>query len=255
VCGARQYSSTGQCLDVSPFCRTFDPIYGNCLTCIYPYFLQSDGTCKQAIPSQGGAINVNSCPENYYMRQGTCVAVNPLCLTFDVDTGLCTSCRDSGRFLNAAGVCILIEEYCGYRTYFDNGNCLPVSPLCDTFDYTTGYCTTCRDSTILGENGTCVYNDPCKERQYRARNGTCLDVSADCVNFEPSNGACTSCNPNYELNPGGTCCYQLNYLLSRTCTAQLGQNCQTQHERFSYCLKCRAGYSLKFGIFGRCAAI
>jgi hypothetical protein len=158
ICGDRQYSSTGVCVDVSPFCGTFDPIFGNCLTCITFYFLQMDGSCLQSLPSQLGVSTTSSCPSGYYMRQGTCVVINPLCFTFSVDTGLCTSCINNTYFLNPSGACILISEYCGYRTYFDNGNCLPVSTLCDTYDSLTGFCLTCRDSTVLTQVGTCIYN-------------------------------------------------------------------------------------------------
>jgi hypothetical protein len=52
ICGARQYSGSGSCVDVSLFCATFDPIYGNCLTCIPLYYLQNDGSCLQGLPSQ-----------------------------------------------------------------------------------------------------------------------------------------------------------------------------------------------------------
>jgi hypothetical protein len=96
ICGARQYSSTGSCVDVSPFCDSFDHIYGNCLTCISFYFLQNDGTCMQVLPSQVGSTQTSSnsqnnqnspCPNGYYQRQGTCVQVSPLCGTYDSNTG------------------------------------------------------------------------------------------------------------------------------------------------------------------------
>jgi hypothetical protein len=73
ICGPRQYSSTGSCIDVSPFCDKFDPIYGNCLTCIQFYYLQSGGSSLQSLPSQLGVSTNSACPSNYYMRQGTCV--------------------------------------------------------------------------------------------------------------------------------------------------------------------------------------
>lgn len=253
VCGKRQSSSTGSCVDVSPFCNTFDPIFGNCLTCIDNYFLQTDGSCLQSLPSQAGVMTSNSCPNGYYMRQGTCVVINPLCLTYDVNSGLCTSCLNTTYFLNKAGACILISDFCGYRMYFSNGNCLPVSDLCDTYDSTSGFCLTCRDSTILTDNGTCVFNDPCQNRQYHGANGICLNVSASCDTYDPSNGQCLTCVSGYEINAGGVCCYQFNYLLDKVaCTPLLANNCQTKQNTFGYCLKCQPGWDITYKPFGRC---
>jgi hypothetical protein len=62
-CKDRQYSGTGQCVDVSPFCGKFDPIYGNCLTCIQLYFLQIDGSCLQGVPGQIGTSQTPSDPQ------------------------------------------------------------------------------------------------------------------------------------------------------------------------------------------------
>jgi hypothetical protein len=253
ICGKRQSSSTGTCVDVSPLCNSFDSIFGNCLTCIYGYFLQADGGCLQGIPNQAGVMTTSSCPNGYYMRRGTCVVVNPLCLTFDVNSGFCTSCLDSTYFLNTAGACILISEFCGYRTYFSNGNCLPVSNLCDTYDPSTGYCLTCRDNTILTGSGTCVFNDPCKDRQYHAPNGTCLDVSPSCDTYDSSNGQCLTCKDTFEMNVGGVCCYMFNYMLDQiNCTPLFATNCKYQHTQFKYCFQCQPGFDNKNRPFGRC---
>lgn len=128
ICKSRQFSQYGTCMDVSPLCATYDAIYGNCLTCIPLYFLQTDGTCLQGLSSQMSKVTVNSgCPDGYYMRSGTCVQINPLCGKYDPSSGLCTTCVNTSYYLNSVGGCVLISEYCGYRTYFASGNCLPVS--------------------------------------------------------------------------------------------------------------------------------
>jgi hypothetical protein len=174
ICRNRQFSQYGSCQDVSPMCATYDPIYGNCLTCINLYYLQQDGNCLQGLPSQLTKTNPNSaCPTGYYMRQGTCVQSNPLCGTYNFDSGACTTCVSSDYFLNSQGACILISEYCGYRTYFGNGNCLPVSVLCDEYDSTTGYCLSCRDNTVLTQDGRCIFNETCGAREYQTSNGSC----------------------------------------------------------------------------------
>jgi hypothetical protein len=140
-CKDRQYSASGQCVDVSPFCGKFDPIYGNCLTCISQYYLQREGNCVQVVPGQVGPTQSSSdsqkdpnspCSNGYYERDGTCVQVSPLCFTYDSSTGGCTTCIDSTYYLFPQnGTCVLISTFCGYRTYFSKGNCLPVSNLCD----------------------------------------------------------------------------------------------------------------------------
>ena len=174
-CNNRQYSGTGQCVDVSPFCGKFDPIYGNCLTCIQFYFLQTDGTCIQGLPGQMGTSqapsnqqqnNQNSpCPNGYYQYNGTCVQVSPFCGTYDSSTGACTTCIDITYYLFAQnGTCVLISTYCGYRTYFSSGNCLPVSNLCGQFDSSNGNCLTCRDGSSLNNDSQCVLNNTCPAR-------------------------------------------------------------------------------------------
>jgi hypothetical protein len=193
ICLTRQYSGTNSCLDVSPLCNTFDAVYGNCLTCIQSYYLQADGTCLQSVPSQNGVVATNNCPDGYYSRQGTCVQVNPLCRTYSITTGVCTTCLDTTYFLNSVGACILISDYCGYRTYFSQGKCLPVSVLCDTYDSTTGFCLTCRDSTILTGAGTCIYNENCESRQYHLQDGSCSSVSPSCGDFDQTTGICLTC--------------------------------------------------------------
>lgn len=75
-CGLRQFSLYGNCTDVSPLCVSFDPIYGNCLTCITSYYLQNDGSCLQglsAILGKSSSKSSSGCPDGYYSRSGTCV--------------------------------------------------------------------------------------------------------------------------------------------------------------------------------------
>jgi len=95
-CGSRQYSSKGYCDSVSVFCDAYDPIYGNCTTCLYGYNLQLNGTCIQPAPGStvGGAANTQTCPNGYYLSGGTCTQVSSLCYGYDQQTGLCTSCQD-----------------------------------------------------------------------------------------------------------------------------------------------------------------
>lgn len=172
ICGPRQFSQYGTCTDVSSFCNEFDPIYGNCLTCITFYFLQNDGTCLQVLtsqmtysPSAADPSQKNSCPDRYYKREDTCVEVSSFCDSYDRSSGKCLSCIDRNHFLNtSAGTCIDTSSFCGYRLYFSNGQCLPVSKLCDQFNPSTGYCLSCLDGANLLENGRCQLGIPCADR-------------------------------------------------------------------------------------------
>jgi hypothetical protein len=126
MCPPHQFSQYGYCVDSSPFCGTFDPIMGNCLTCIENYYLQSDGTCLQGLPTSDSlqSLQVNPCPAGYYYSNFSCLQPSPLCKNFNIYTGACTSCKNETYFLNSVGTCILISDYCGFRKYFNNGNCL-----------------------------------------------------------------------------------------------------------------------------------
>lgn len=70
ICGSRQCSYKGFCLDVSPTCDTFDPIYGTCKSCIVNYYLKLDGSCVQSY--LGGATQTD-CQSGYYFSGTTCV--------------------------------------------------------------------------------------------------------------------------------------------------------------------------------------
>lgn len=185
ICGPRQYSGLGYCVDVSIFCQTFQPVQGNCLTCIPLYFLQNDGTCLQSVQGQSSNTGSNTtCPQNYYLRSGTCVQKNPLCSKVDIPSGNCLSCINSSYFLSN-GNCIAISSFCTtYRTYFSDGNCFPVSIQCDEYDPSNGYCLSCRDNLVLSADGRCIYNEVCGNRQYPSPiDGSCQAVSSQCGNY------------------------------------------------------------------------
>lgn len=258
ICKDRQYSGSGSCVDVSPLCDTFDLIYGNCLTCVFSYYLQADGSCLQVLTSQLGSNKAkpsssnSDCADGYYLRQGTCVQVSPTCGTYDSNTGQCTTCISSSYYLNETnGACVLISSICGYRTYFSNGDCLPVSNLCDQFDTTNGNCLTCRDGSTFSK-GNCVFLVSCGERMYHAADGSCAKVSDKCDDYDNNSGACLSCISGYELNTGGICCYAYNYMIDPACTQFYKPNCLAQRQQFKYCTKCAQGYALTNGVFGRC---
>ena len=79
-----------------------------------------------------------------------------------------------------------------------------------------------------------------------------MKVSDKCDTYDPTNGQCLSCKDQNELNDGGICCYPFNYLLDEKCIPFFASNCLTQRPQFNNCLKCKEGYALTRGLFGRC---
>ena len=87
------------------------------------------------------------------------------------------------------------------RTFFKNGACEKVSPLCDEYNQDTGACLSCLDKTVFNPaDGTCKYNEVCRDRQYKLNDGSCADVSPDCTTYNSDNGKCTGCVAGKELN-------------------------------------------------------
>jgi hypothetical protein len=161
ICGAQQYSGNGFCAEASPLCNTFDPINGNCLTCINGYLLLPDGNCYQTLGNSAAPTTPSDCHQGYYMLGSSCVPVSALCGNYNQSTGACTTCQDTVNYYLSNGVCYNISTFCANspRTYFSNGQCVPVSSLCDQFNPATGACYSCQDNTQLNPStGQCRYN-------------------------------------------------------------------------------------------------
>lgn len=124
----------GFCSDVSPVCGQYDKIYGNCLTCINPFYvLQLDGTCVQTLDPNANGIAVLNCQDGYFPRGNTCVQVSNLCNGYDKSNGNCLACASPSDYVLQNGVCVSVRGYCAGtpRTFFKDGQCAQVSPLCD----------------------------------------------------------------------------------------------------------------------------
>jgi len=131
---------------------------------------------------------------------------------------------------------------CINRYYLLSGICFPVSPLCLTYDQTSGQCLTCYSGFMLNQ-GNCLpvpkisncltYSSTgsctvCSSGYY-LMNNTCQQISPLCQTFNATTGICLSCLPNYSLNNG-------------TCSPTLIVNCQTQ--LLITCQICSTGYYL-----------
>lgn len=268
------FQNNGMCGLVNPNCKTFDAVSGMCLTC-YLGFSLSGGSCVQG-NSTNSAIDPNCaafaagacmrCSKNFYFgSNGKCMAVNPLCQTYDPANGNCLSCYQSYVVSNGScvrdvngtssdpncaswlsGVC----ASCDTRTFMNSsGLCENVNINCNTYNADNGQCTSCYAGYALS-NGTCSpstspnscskfnSNGSCAEcgtGSYLSQ-GQCLTIDTQCANFSVSTQACTSCYPGYSIL-NGVC--QISTVDSKLAV----QNCYA-YDSSSQCIKCFDRYFL-----------
>lgn len=95
-----------------------------------------DPNCNKCAPNSNQCI---LCAVNYYLSNGICRQVNPLCKTYNRDNGNCLSCYQ-GYTLNTTTQPIS----CSISSITD----------CKTYDRNTGNCLTCYTGYYLSD-GTC----------------------------------------------------------------------------------------------------
>lgn len=128
------------------------------------------------------------------------------------------------------GVCVK----CSKGSYFSQGQCVSVSPLCQTYDENNGNCLSCFNGYVL-QGPTCIVSSAapsqtvnncrnftngicyeCSQRFYMS-NGQCLPVNDYCNGYDSNTGACTSCYQGFALQQGA--CYRT----LETNASQIGQ--------------------------------
>lgn len=97
--------------------------------------------------------------------------MDPLCHTFDPNTGDCASCY-SGYSLDKNKVC-------------QKSNIANVNPLCSLWD-----------------QNICI---KCSQGSYFGNNGLCIIVDSSCKTTNLNTGACTSCYSGYQLDSSSKC--------------------------------------------------
>lgn len=149
--------------------------------------------------------NCLSCYPGYVLLNNNCTVTvnsfnNPNCANFS--NGVCVRCSQ------------------GY--YMNGGNCLQVSPLCNTFDQNYGNCLSCYQGYYL-VGGSCVVSSQpstalncrnftggrcvqCSNRFYPL-SGVCTPVNDYCNTYSEANGNCTSCYQGFVLQQGA--CYRV----------------------------------------------
>lgn len=85
ICDNRYYLDpiTRTCLSVNPFCATYDPSTGNCLSCNMGLTI-----------FKGGCVSFTPCGLNQYRsKDGVCKDADPNCDGIDQLTGGCIGCK------------------------------------------------------------------------------------------------------------------------------------------------------------------
>lgn len=226
---------TNLCQGISPLCQTSDNTTGFCLTCYKGYTL-SAGECLLAymdancirFDAKGQCV---ACSSRFFMKNGLCSPISPLCRTYNMTTGDCLGCYP-GYFLNS-GSCLsgadpttdlncklkdtnlrCLQCYPNYYLH-QNGTCILANPLCKSINNTNGDCTSCYPGYLIKGSSCGV--------------PSATDADPNCLTFyEPNN--CSQCYASYYLSNG--MCNKINLL------------CKTYNKTNGYCLSCYPGYTL-----------
>lgn len=174
-CYQSYFLRNGTCNPVNTLCKTSNASSGECLSCYTGYSLKNgkclttyaDPNCAK-YDQEGVCAN---CSAKYYMRDGLCTRVSPLCKTYNIGTGVCLTCYP-GYYL-AGGACWAgndpnLDANCNLRSltgaclqciasYYlaDNGYCKAANPLCRTFNNSNGDCLSCYKGYVIKEK-TCA---------------------------------------------------------------------------------------------------
>ena len=192
-CIYRYVLDDGACRAVSNQCNTWNQSSGACTSC-YPGWTLSNGECvvgggseqptepptevptepPTEQPTQPGN---SECDFRQVKIDGVCVNVSNQCNTWDQVSGACTSCYPGWSLSN--GECVVgggseqptepptevpteppteqpNQPSCYFRQVRINGNCVNVSDQCNTWNETTGACTSCYGGYTLTSGGQCT---------------------------------------------------------------------------------------------------
>lgn len=241
ICSSGYYFNSNKvCVQVDPFCKTFDNTSLTCIKC-YSGFSLVNGVCGLSTGSPVLDVNCKqfdnsgvclNCSTGFYFDSSKiCVQVSSSCATFDYVKLLCTACYQ-GYAITVNGSCVSTAETdtlsncqkmlngvcvkCVDRAYsnFDN-NCVKVSDLCSTFNTFNGFCTSCYSGYALNfTTGDCYASE-----------------TAACTSYNPGSGLCTKCITGFYLDGQSQC--QL-----------IDSQCQTFNFAVLKCAECYKGYVL-----------
>jgi len=166
-----------------------------------------------------------ACSDRYYLQNGICYPVSPLCNTYSNTTGACLTCFQGFELngnacqrtttpncaqYNSNGVC----SQCQNRYYLVNQNCIAVDVSCTTY-LADGNCTGCISGFVLTaghcyqEIANCMIQtasacQQCQSSFIRASN-FCYPEILNCLSYDQQ-GKCLSCDANMMLVGSGAAC-------------------------------------------------
>ena len=211
VCPPRQVPSRFGlfCVDVSPLCKDFDPLTGDCLSCNIAGEVVRNGKCVQPNSALAG------CKAREQLGFGPCLGVEINCKTLNLVTGECDEC-DEGFFKDFTGRCAK-KSTCGPNQWSVNGDCLGTPDNCARVDQNTGLCISCLGRDFRLQQGQCVFFKSCTGQQFLNSAGQCADVSPSCGTWNPSNGQCITCRNANTQPTSGVCCPEGQIFDGRVC--------------------------------------
>jgi hypothetical protein len=146
TCAANQYQINYVCYNASSTCATFDPNNGNCLTCIQFYSINGTScVLTPVICAAGQYVDINR----------TCQNIPVECTQFDTVNIVCQACIQG--YYSDKGVCVKIVCPPGKVPSKYGIFCVDLSPLCATYNETSGECLSCKYSDYtINTKGECV---------------------------------------------------------------------------------------------------
>lgn len=230
----------GICQPVSSSCASFNYTAGQCVACYDGFLLLETACVPNLSPIDTNCANMTKgvcyqCSHNYFLKNGSCLPVDPLCKTFDYVQLVCSECY--GGYSLADHVCVVqppalsnpgcaafngsVCVRCAKDYYMGSGGlCVQASTTCNTFDPANGNCLTCFSGWILTNNSTCVADPNSVRDPY-------------CARF--ANGSCVSCSSGYYFNASKAC-------------VQVDPFCKTFNSSALVCAKCYSGFALVGGV-------
>lgn len=302
-CSNRYYMANNICVPVNDNCKSYNPTNGNCTDCYLGYVVSSGMCIPQASQNDPNCKNrtnnkCQSCYQGYYLNATlSCVATSPLCKSSNSTSGSCLSCFQGYTLIR--GTCIVTSNdpncikfdlsgiclTCSSRFYMKNKLCTPISPLCKTYNITTGICLSCYPGYYLSSGSCFTGNDPnldvncklrggnnvcvqCYPNYYLSQNLSCILSNPLCKTFDSSSGKCLTCYPGFIISDS-TCivpndsqtdpncvnylnakycqqCYAGFYVLNGVCS-KINVLCKTYSVINGWCTSCYPGYSLTVG--------
>ncbi len=292
TCNSGFTNNNGVCVQSqspsTPFCQSYNLLTGRCIACIDQYILSS-GIC---VPNPSSNSNSNSnfnsnsnsnTNTNFNSNSGSTSTSTTSTSTSNSNSGSGGAIVIANRDPNCAKYNGTVCSLCSNRYYFGPTSfCIPVNPLCNTYNSANGACLTCYPGYSISGIACIVsarQSDPncksfsaggpctsCYNGFYLSQTQLlCMPLSPLCKTSNLTNGFCLSCFPGYSVNAAGSCvlsysdpncqkfdqtlkictqCASKFYLDSTSKCRQINPICKTANQNTGACTSCFQGYIL-----------